>query len=121
MPFGAVPQTLSPAPPIVFEPEPGWHRLEHAYGPLEGCYVRGPRGDVFILTIEALNPGAGDFSRFLDRLPPDDKVQICAVVSPIVRGALQRRDWVEHDPPSGTWCRRYQLEIVARRPTLQKS
>ncbi len=50
---------------------------------------------IYIPSISAANPGNGDVGRFLDSLPKDRAVKFVTVMSPVLRGMLQRRGFVD--------------------------
>lgn len=53
-----------------------------------------PNG-IYIPVISADNPGSGDVARFLDGLPKDRDIKFTCVLSPILRGMLLRRGYVD--------------------------
>lgn len=53
-----------------------------------------PNG-VYIPVITAANPGSGEVGRFLNSLPKNRAVKFATVMSPVLRGMLRRRGFVD--------------------------
>jgi hypothetical protein len=53
-----------------------------------------PNG-IYIPVISATNPGSGDVGRFLDSLPKDRAIKFPTVMSPVLRGMLLRRGFLD--------------------------
>lgn len=58
---------------------------------------------IYIPIINADKPGNGDVGRFLESLPSDRDVKIPTVLSPILRGMLLRRGFVDTTEFSEEW------------------
>lgn len=79
---------------------PVFKGIDHCFrwGPVWGNYWRLPGGIVNIPVLNCDDPGKGHVSAFLDELPKAEVFEITAIVNPILRGALERRNWTRLDP-----------------------
>lgn len=79
---------------IEFSIQVGLHKL-NVCG-LQGTYLRDESGKVSIVSVSAKEPGKGHFSSFLNAFPLNETIEFDNVVSGILRGAVERRGFVDH-------------------------